>query len=161
MKEEILERFLRYVRIDTQSDPDSTEFPSTEKQLHLAKILVKDLKEIGLPDVLLDDKGYVMATLPSNIEEEVSVIGFLSHMDTSPDMPGENVNPQIVNNYDGEDILLNEKSGLKLRTDDFPEIKQYKGQTIITTDGTTLLGADDKAGITEIITAMQYLVSHL
>ena len=160
MKEKILERFLRYVKTDTQSDPDSTQFPSTEKQLQFAEMLADELKNAGLTDISLDEKGYVMATLPSNVDYKVPVIGFLAHMDTSPDMSGTNVNPQIVNNYNGEDILLNKSSGLTLKTADFPEIKQYKGQTIITTDGTTLLGADDKAGIAEIITAMEYLVSH-
>ncbi len=160
MKERILERFLRYVRTDTQSMPDSSHFPSTEKQLEFAKILAEELRNAGLADISLDDKGYVMATLPSNVDFKVPVIGFLAHMDTSPDMSGTKVNPQIVNNYNGEDILLNKGSGLTLKTADFPEIKQYKGQTIITTDGTTLLGADDKAGIAEIITAMEYLVLH-
>jgi tripeptide aminopeptidase len=160
MKEKILERFLRYVKTDTQSNPDSTRFPSTEKQFQFAKMLVNDLKDAGLTDISLDKNGYVMATLPSNIEAIVPVIGFLAHMDTSPDMSGTNVNPQVVNNYNGEDILLNKSSGLTLKTDDFPEIKQYKGQTIITTDGTTLLGADDKAGIAEIVIAMEYLVLH-
>lgn len=160
MKEKILERFLRYVGTDTQSDPDSTSFPSTEKQLCLAEMLAGELKDIGLTDVSLDSKGYVMATLPSNTEAKVPVIGFLAHMDTSPDMPGANVNPQIVSNYDGEDIVLNKSTGLTLKTTDFPEIKQYKGHTLITTDGTTLLGADDKAGIAEIITAMEYLVAN-
>ena len=160
MKEKKLERFLRYVKTDTQSNPDSTQFPSTEKQFQLAKMLTDDLKDAGLIDISLDKNGYVMATLPSNIEAIVPVIGFLAHMDTSPDMSGTNVNPQVVNNYNGEDILLNKSAGLTLKTDDFPEIKQYKGQTIITTDGTTLLGADDKAGIAEIVTAMEYLVLH-
>jgi len=160
MKEKILERFLRYVKTDTQSNPDSTRFPSTEKQFQLAKMLVDDLKDAGLIDISLDKKCYVMATLPSNVETKVPVIGFLSHMDTSPDMSGKNVNPQVVNNYDGKDIRLNKSAGITLKTADFPEIKQYKGQTIITSDGTTLLGADDKAGITEIITAMEYLVLH-
>jgi len=160
MKEKILERFLRYVKTDTQSNPDSTRFPSTEKQFQLAKMLVDDLKDAGLIDISLDKKCYVMATLPSNVETKVPVIGFLSHMDTSPDMSGKNVNPQVVNNYDGKDIRLNKSAGITLKTADFPEIKQYKGQTIITSDGTTLLGADDKAGIAEIITAMEYLVLH-
>lgn len=160
MKEKILERFLRYVKIDTQSDPDSTTFPSTSKQFDLARMLTDELKDVGLTDVSLDEKGYVMATLPSNVEAEVPVIGFLSHMDTSPDMSGTNVKPQLVYDYDGGDILLNKSSGLTLKTSDFPEITQYKGQTIITSDGTTLLGADDKAGIAEIITAMEHLVMH-
>ena len=160
MKEKILERFLRYVRTDTQSDPDSTSFPSTDKQMNLARMLAEELKQVGLTDISLDKNGYVMATLPSNTEAEIPVIGFLAHMDTSPDMSGTNVNPQVIDNYDGGKILLNKSTGLTLNTDDFPEIKQYKGQTIITTDGTTLLGADDKAGIAEIITAMEYLVQH-
>ena len=160
MKEKILERFLRYVKTDSQSMQDSNRFPSTEKQLQFAKMLADELKNAGLSDISLDEKGYVMATLPSNVDHEVPVIGFLAHMDTSPDMPGTDVNPQVVNNYNGEDILLNKSSGLTLKTADFPEIKQYKGQTIITTDGTTLLGADDKAGIAEIVTAMEYLVLH-
>jgi tripeptide aminopeptidase len=160
MKEIILERFLKYVKTDTQSDPDSKSFPSTEKQLNLARMLADDLRKAGLSDISLDEKGYVMATLPSNVNKELPVIGFLAHMDTSPDMSGTNVNPQIVYDYDGEDILLNTTTGLKMRTSDFPEMKHYKGQTIITTDGTTLLGADDKAGIAEIMTAMEYLVLH-
>jgi tripeptide aminopeptidase len=160
MKEKIVERFLRYVKTDTQSRPDSSQFPSTEKQLQFAKMLADELKNAGLSDVTFDEKAYVMATLPSNVEFKVPVIGFLAHMDTSPDMSGTNVNPQVVNNYNGGDILLNKSSGLTLKTADFPEIKQYKGQSIITTDGTTLLGADDKAGIAEIITAMEYLVLH-
>jgi tripeptide aminopeptidase len=158
MKEKILERFLRYAKTDTQSNPDSKQFPSTEKQFQLAKMLVEELKDVGLTDISLDEKGYVIATLPSNIEATVPVIGFLAHMDTSPDMNGTNVNPQIIHDYSGEDILLNKNTGLTLKTSDFPEIKQYKGQTIITTDGTTLLGADDNAGIAEIVTAMEYLV---
>jgi tripeptide aminopeptidase len=160
MKEKILERFLRYVKTDTQSNPDSTLFPSTEKQIQFAKMLADDLTDAGLTDISLDNKGYVMATLPSNVEAKVPVIGLLAHMDTSPDMSGTNVNPQVVLDYNGEDILLNKSTGLTLKTDDFPEIKQYKGQTIITTDGTTLLGADDKAGIAEIVTAMEYLILH-
>jgi len=160
MKEIILERFLKYVKTDTQSDPDSANFPSTEKQLQLGKILVEDLKKVGLTDISMDKNGYVMATLASNIEAKVPVIGFLSHMDTSPDMSGNNVNPLVVKDYDGEDIILNKDTGLALQTVDFPELKQYIGQTIIATDGTTLLGADDKAGIAEIITAMEYLVLH-
>jgi tripeptide aminopeptidase len=160
MNEKILERFLRYVKTDTQSKPDSSQFPSTEKQLQFAEMLADELKNAGLTDISLDKNGYVMATLPSNVDLKVPVIGFLAHMDTSPEMSGTNVNPQVVNNYNGEDILLNKSSGLTLKTADFPEIKQYKGQTIITTDGTTLLGADDKAGIAEIVTAMEYLVLH-
>jgi tripeptide aminopeptidase len=160
MKEKILERFLIYVKTDTQSQPDTSSFPSTEKQRGMAKMLAEELGKVGLTGVSVDENAYVTATLPSNIDYHVPVIGFLAHMDTSPDMPGENVNPQVIENYNGEDIVLNNNSGLTLKTDDFPEIKQYKGQTIITTDGTTLLGADDKAGIAEIMTAMEYLISH-
>lgn len=160
MKERILERFLRYIKTDTQSQPDANRFPSTEKQLPFGRLLADELREIGLAEVSCDEHGYVMAALPANTDQQVPVIGFLAHMDTSPDMPGTNVNPQIINNYNGEDILLNPVSGLTLKTADFPEIKEYKGQTLITTDGTTLLGADDKAGIAEIMTAMEYLVQH-
>ncbi len=160
MKDKILERFLRYVKTDTQSVPDTSRFPSTDKQLQFARMLAGELNDIGLTDISVDKKAYVMATLAANIEAKVPVIGFLSHMDTSPDMPGANVNPKLVNNYNAEDILLNSNTGVTLKTADFPEIKQYKGQTVITTDGTTLLGADDKAGIAEIMTAMEYLVLH-
>jgi tripeptide aminopeptidase len=160
MKEKLLERFLRYVRTDTQSQPDISNFPSTDKQRQMAKVLAEELIATGLTDVSVDENAYVTATLPPNIDYQVPVIGFLAHMDTSPDMSGKDVNPQVVNDYNGEDILLNANSGLTLKTDDFPEIKQYKGQTIITTDGTTLLGADDKAGIAEIMTAMEYLLLH-
>ena len=160
MKDKILDRFLRYVKTDTQSAEGSNQFPSTEKQLHLAAILADELKKIGLNEISVDEKGYVMATWPSNIDYKAHVVGFLAHMDTSPDMSGTNVNPQVIENYDGGDILLNIDSGLTLKTADFPEIKQYKGQTIITTDGTTLLGADDKAGIAEIMTAMEYIIQH-
>ncbi|HBE42219.1 MAG TPA: peptidase T [Bacteroidales bacterium] len=160
MKEKILERFLRYVRIDTRSDSDSIEYPSSKNQLILAQMLFEELKQIGLTDISIDNYGYLMATLHSNIDKKIPVIGFLSHMDTSPDMSGANVNPRVVDNYNGEDILLDKTTGLTLKTSDFHEIKQYKGQTIITTDGTTLLGADDKAGIAEIMTAMEYLVTH-
>lgn len=160
MEDRILERFLRYVKTDTQSKPDADRFPSTEKQLPFAAMLAHELKEIGLTQISCDENGYVMATLPSNTGHKVPVIGFLAHMDTSPDMSGENVNPQVISNYNGEDILLNAASGLTLKTADFPEIKQYKGHNIITTDGTTLLGADDKAGIAEIMTAMEYLAQN-
>lgn len=158
--ETVVERFLRYVKFDTKSDEESNTVPSTKGQMVFAKELVKELKEIGLSDVSVDDKGYIMATLPSNIEKQIPTIGFIAHMDTSPDMSGENVNPQFVENYDGRDILLNKENNVVLRTIDFPEIKDYKGKTLITTDGTTLLGADDKAGIAEIITAVEYLINH-
>jgi tripeptide aminopeptidase len=160
MKEEILERFLRYIKIDTKSDENSETCPSTSKQLNLAKVLVDELNKMKLKDVSLDENGYIMATLPSNIENEVPVIGFISHMDTSPDMSGENVNPQIIENYDGGNIIINKEKNLTLTPELFPELSEYTGQTIIATDGNTLLGADDKAGITEIMTAVNYLVKN-
>lgn len=156
----IAERFLKYVKIDTKSDPNSDTCPSTEKQFDLAKILVRELEDIGLEDVNMDENGYVMATLPANIDKDVPTIGFIAHMDTSPDMTGANVNPQIVENYDGGDILLNKDNRVTLSPKQFPEIKNYIGQDIITTDGTTLLGADNKAGIAEIVTAMEYLINN-
>jgi len=160
MKEKILERFLSYVSVDTQSDESSETCPSTAKQFDLANKLKDEMIAIGLQDVSLDDNCYLMGTLPSNIDKKVPVIGFISHMDTSPDMPGVNVRPNIIHNYDGKDIMLNAEKNIALTVADFPEIKQYTGQTIITTDGTTLLGADDKAGIAEIISAMDYLLKH-
>ena len=160
MKKEILERFLKYIKIDTKSDENSETCPSTSKQLNLAKVLVDELNKMKLKDVSLDENGYIMATLPSNIDKEVPVIGFISHMDTSPDMSGENVNPQIIENYDGGDIIINKEKNLTLTPELFPELSEYTGQTIITTDGNTLLGADDKAGITEIMTAVNYLVNN-
>ncbi|MCM5663926.1 peptidase T [Galbibacter mesophilus] len=156
----IIDRFISYVKIDTQSDPNSDTTPSTEKQWNLARKLAEELKTIGMEDVTIDENAYVMATLPSNINREVPTIGFISHFDTSPDFSGTNVNPQIVENYDGGDIILNEEQNIVLSPNYFDDLKQYKGQTIITTDGTTLLGADDKAGITEIVTAMEYLINN-
>jgi tripeptide aminopeptidase len=156
----IIDRFIKYVSIDTQSDPNNSEFPSTEKQWDLANLLVKELKAIGMQEVNIDKNAYIMATLPSNVEQEVATIGFIAHFDTSPDYSGANVKPQIHENYDGKDILLNEKENIILSPDYFDDLLLYKGQTIITTDGTTLLGADDKAGITEIICAMEYLIQH-
>ena len=158
--EQLLARFLEYVKIDTQSNPYSKSTPSTEKQLNLAKKLVTELHAIGMDEVSIDAHGYIMATLPSNIEKDVPTIGFIAHMDTTPDFSGKNVSPQIVENYDGEDIVLNQTKNIVLSPEYFPELSQYKGQTIITTDGTTLLGADDKAGVAEIITAMEYLRQH-
>ena len=158
--QDIIDRFIKYISIDTQSDPESDTTPSTKKQWDLAHILVEDLKSIGLTDVTLDDNAYIMATLPSNIDKEVPTIGFISHFDTSPDFSGKNVTPQIIENYDGKDIVLNKEKNIVLSPSYFEDLLQYKGQTLITTDGTTLLGADDKAGITEIITAMKYLVDH-
>ncbi len=159
-KEKILNRFISYVKIDTESDPNNPAFPSTEKQWNLARILASELKEIGLQDVELDKNCYIMATLPSNIDYQVPTIGFIAHIDTSPDFTGANVNPQIHKNYDGKDIILNEKENIILSPDYFEDLLQYKGQSIITTDGTTLLGADDKAGVTEIVSAMEYLIKH-
>jgi len=157
MISKVYNRFIRYAKIDTQSDPSSDTCPSTKKQFHLAKELVKELNGMGLQDVSLDENGYVMATLPSNIEKKVPVIGFISHMDTSPDFSGQGVNPQIVKNYDGKDIYLNQEDDIVLSPADFPELLKYVGQDIITTDGSTLLGADDKAGIAEIVSAVEYL----
>lgn len=156
----IINRFLNYVKIDTQSDPTSQTTPSTEKQWYLADLLVDELKEIGMQDVSIDDNAYIMATLPSNIENDVPTVGFISHFDTSPDFSGKDVNPQIIENYDGKDIVLNARENIILSPDYFEDLQQYKGQTLITTDGTTLLGADDKAGIAEIVTAMEYLINH-
>ena len=159
-QDKIINRFVKYVKIDTESDPNNTAFPSTEKQWNLARLLVDELKEIGLQEVELDDNCYIMATLPSNLTYKVPTIGFVSHMDTSPDFTGKNVNPQIHKNYDGKDIVLNADENIILSPDYFEDLLQYKGQTIITTDGKTLLGADDKAGITEIVSAMEYLINH-
>ena len=156
----VLYRFLKYVQFETTSNEKSQTTPSTENQLEFAKVLGDELKQLGLEDVSVDDNGYVMATLPSNIEKEVPTIGFIAHMDTSPDMSGKDVKPNIVEDYDGKDIVLNKENNIILSVDDFPEIKNYIGETIITTDGTTLLGADDKAGIAEIITAVEYLIEN-
>lgn len=157
---ELLERFLRYVKIDTRSDDRSGSYPSTEKQWTLARLLYNELKDLGMKDVSIDEHAYVMASLPSNIDKDLPVIGFLSHMDTSPEMPGENVKPNIIENYPGGDIILNSTINIVLSPYDFPELNNYIGQTLITTDGTTLLGADDKAGIAEIMTALNYLIRH-
>jgi tripeptide aminopeptidase len=159
-KQHIIARFIKYVTIDTESDPNNPAFPSTKKQWNLAKILEKELNQIGLQDVELDENCYIMATLPSNLAYEVPTIGFISHIDTSPDFTGKNVNPQIIENYDGKDIILNKEKNIVLSPDYFEDLVQYKGQTIITTDGTTLLGADDKAGVTEIVSAMEYLINN-
>lgn len=159
MKEKLLERFLRYVSVDTESDPASQSYPSTAKQFNLANMLVDELKQLGLSDAHVDNNCYVMATLPANTDKaDIPVIGFIAHMDTSPDMPGKDIKPRIIENYDGKDIVLNADNNIHLSLTDFPELKKYKGQTLITTDGTTLLGADDKAGIAEIMTAIEYLV---
>jgi len=160
MQSKVYDRFLRYVKIDTQSDPEAEGCPSTKKQFHLAKELVKELNGFGLTDVSLDENAYVMATLPSNTDKKIPKIGFLAHMDTAPDMSGKGVDPQLVKNYDGKDIVLNEKDNIILSPKDFPELLKYVGQDLYTTDGTTLLGGDDKAGIAEIMTAIEYLVEN-
>ncbi|TGD58878.1 peptidase T [Flavobacterium humi] len=156
----IIDRFISYVTVDTESDPNSTTTPSTAKQWDLANKLVDELKAIGLTDVSIDDKSYIQATLPSNLDYEVPAIGFVAHFDTTPDFTGANVKPQIVPNYDGGDIILNKEKNIVLSPSYFEDLLQYKGQTLITTDGTTLLGADDKAGVTEIVTAMEYLIQN-
>src|SRR6056297_239546 len=160
MKNQILNRFLQYIQIDTQSDENAKTYPSTQKQLDLARLLEKELKELGLKEVNLDNNGYVTATLLSNIDKKIPVIGFFAHMDTSPDISGKNVNPQIFENYDGKDIPINKALNICLSVNDFPELKNYTGQTIITASGDTLLGADDKAGIAEIMTALEYLTNN-
>ncbi|WP_310992244.1 peptidase T [Aequorivita marina] len=159
-KQHIIDRFKGYITIDTESDPNSDTTPSTEKQWNLANKLAEELKEIGMEDVSIDENAYIMATLPANVSHEVPVIGFVSHFDTSPDFTGANVNPQIIENYDGKDIVLNKEQNIILSPDYFEDLLLYKGKTLITTDGTTLLGADDKAGITEIVSAMEYLIQH-
>ena len=159
-KQHLIDRFISYVTVDTESDPDSDKTPSSEKQWNLAKPLAEELKRIGLQDVSIDENAYIMATLPSNIDKDVPVVGFISHFDTSPDFTGANVNPQFIENYDGKDIILNEEENIVLSPDYFDDLLLYKGQTLITTDGTTLLGADDKAGIAEIVSAMEYLIKH-
>lgn len=157
---DIVDRFIKYARMDTQSDENSTQTPSTQKQFILAKEVEKEALEMGLTDVSLDNNCYLMATLPANTKKEVPVIGFIAHFDTSPDMSGENVTPRIVKAYDGKDIVLNEAREVILSPADFPELLQHVGEDLIVTDGNTLLGADDKAGIAEIMSAMQYLIDH-
>jgi tripeptide aminopeptidase len=159
-KQHLIDRFISYVTVDTESDPTSENTPSTKKQWNLANALVAELKKIGMQDVSIDENAYIMATLPSNTDKEVPVIGFISHFDTSPDFTGANVKPQIIENYDGSDIVLNKEQDIILSPSYFDDLLLYKGQTLITTDGTTLLGADDKAGIAEIISAMEYLINH-
>ena len=159
-KKHILNRFISYVKIDTESDPKSTSTPSTLKQWELANKLAEELKSIGMQDVSIDANAYIMASLPSNVAHKVPTIGFVSHFDTSPDFTAANVKPQVIENYDGSDIVLNIKGNIVLSPDYFEDLLLYKGQTLITTDGTTLLGADDKAGICEIVSAMEYLIQH-
>lgn len=156
----IIDRFISYVTIDTESDSNSETTPSTQKQWDLANKLVEELKSIGMQDVTIDDKAYIMATLPSNADNDVPTIGFISHFDTTPDFIGANIKPQIIRNYDGKDIVLNAEQNIILSPTYFKDLLLYKGQTLITTDGTTLLGADDKAGITEIVTAMEFLIKN-
>ena len=157
--EKILDRFLRYIAIDTQADPNSETQPSAAKELNLSRLLCDELTAMGV-QAELDEYGYVMATIPSNCDKDVPAIGFIAHVDTAPDAAGACTNPQIIENYDGSDIPLKGVEGLALKVSDFPEMLAYKGQTLITTDGTTLLGADDKAGIVEIMDAVQYIVNH-
>jgi tripeptide aminopeptidase len=154
------ERFLKYVAIDTQSGMEEGALPSTQKQFDLAKLLVSELKELGLQDISLDEHCYVMATLPANTDKKLPAIGFISHMDTSPDASGANIKPRIIENYDGNEIFLNKDLNLRMNTADFPELMKYIGQELIVTDGNTLLGADDKAGIAAIMTAVETLVTH-
>lgn len=159
MYDTLKDRFLRYVKFETRSDEKSETIPSTPTQLEFAKILAKELEEIGMENVYVNDACFVNATLPGNIDEDVPVIGFIAHMDTA-DFNATNVNPKIVENYDGKDIVLNEAKDIVLSVEEFPNLKNYVGKTVITTDGTTLLGADDKAGIVEIVEAMKYLIEH-
>lgn len=159
-KDALLKRFISYVTTYTESDPASDTTPSTECQWDLARQLRDELEAMGMTEVTIDENAYVMATLPSNVDYEVPVIGFVAHFDTTPDFTGKDVKPQIWENYDGGDLMLNKEQNIVLSPDYFEDLKQYKGQTIVTTDGTTLLGADDKAGITEIMEAMQYLLAN-
>lgn len=159
-KQHIIDRFISYVTIDTESDPNSDTTPSTEKQWDLAHKLTKELIAIGMKDVSIDNNAYIMATLPSNVDYDVPTIGFVSHFDTSPDFTGKNVKPRVIENYDGKDIALNAEENIILSPSYFEDLLLYVGQTLIVTDGTTLLGADDKAGIAEIVTAMEYLINN-
>ena len=158
--DQIVNRFLKYVSFDTQSDEASSSTPSTEKQFRLVEYLVEELRAVGLEEVEMDAQGYVYATLPSNVEHAVPTIGFIAHIDTSPDASGANVQPRIVQNYDGTDIVLDAKAGIVTAVEKFPELLRHVGEDLIVTDGHTLLGADDKAGIAEIVSAMAYLVQH-
>ncbi|HLO61263.1 MAG TPA: peptidase T, partial [Bacteroidales bacterium] len=157
--DKLIDRFIRYAKIDTQSDENSKSCPSTKGQLVLAGLLADEMKSIGLKDVSVDENGYVMGTLPSNIEKSIPVIGFLAHMDTSPDFKSDHVEPRIIE-HSGKAIVLNPKENIQLSPLEFPIINNYIGQKIIVTDGTTLLGADDKAGIAEILTAVEFLIQH-
>ncbi|MFP7254059.1 peptidase T [Terribacillus goriensis] len=160
MKQTLIDRLSTYAKVDTQSNEDIETTPSTPGQLELANMLVDELKQIGMEEVTIDENGYVMATLPATTDKDVPVIGFMAHVDTATDFTGKNVNPQVIENFDGNDITLNEKLDVVLSAAEFPELPGYKGHTLMTTDGTTLLGADNKAGIAEIMTAMEYLIQH-
>jgi tripeptide aminopeptidase len=160
MKQTLIDRLTTYAKVDTQSNEDMETTPSTPGQLELANMLVEELKQIGMEEVTIDENGYVMATLPATTEKDVPVIGFMAHVDTATDFTGKNVNPQVIENFDGNDITLNKELDVVLSAADFPELPSYKGHTLMTTDGTTLLGADNKAGIAEIMTAMEYLIQH-
>ena len=157
---DLTQRFLKYVKFDTQSDEETNLTPSTPGQMIFAQYLERELRDLGLEDISLDDNGYLMATLPANTSRRVPTVGFIAHLDTSPDLSGKNVNPRIVKAYDGADITLNEAKGIVLSPSEFPELLHYVGQDLIVTDGNTLLGADDKAGIAEIVTAVEYLKEH-
>ena len=157
---EVLDRFIRYVKIDTQSARDSETYPSTAKQMDLLRLLAEELKQIGMQDVRMDRYGYVTATLPANNGKASPVVGFLAHVDTSPDASGANVHPRVIEHYDGGEIVLNAEENIRLSPERFPDLRKYVGQTLVTTDGTTLLGADDKAGVAEIMTAMATLIAH-
>ena len=158
--EKVTDKFLRYVAVETTSDENGATHPSSLKELDLSRMLVEEMKKMGIADASLDENGYVMGTIPANIDKKVPVLGFIAHVDTAPDASGKDIKPQIIKNYDGSDIPLKGVPGLALRVADFPEMLDYKGQTLITTDGTTLLGADDKAGVAEIMTAAEYLLTH-
>lgn len=160
MESSVLTRFLRYIQIDTQSKPEEKSIPSTKKQFDLAKLLGEELKEMGVVHVKVDDNAYVYGEIPGNIDKKVPVLGLIAHMDTSPAYSGDGVKPQIVKEYDGTDIVMNQETGLALKVSEYPDLLQYVGQDLITTDGTTLLGADDKAGVAEIMALAEYLCSH-
>lgn len=160
LKQELIDRLTTYVKVDTQSNYESTTVPTTEGQWTLARLLVEELKTIGMEEVTVDDNGYVMATLPANTDADIPTIGFLAHLDTATDFTGTNVRPQLVEAYDGNPITLSEVPSVILSPTDFPALHNYVGHTLMTTDGTTLLGADNKAGIAEIMTAMHHLISH-
>jgi tripeptide aminopeptidase len=160
--ESVIDKFLRYISVETTSDPDSETQPSTPSQVEFMKILVKELEQMGVKDVSLDKFGYVMASISSNLNngETAPKLGFIAHVDTSPDAPGKDIKPQFFHNYDGGEIVINKEKKLVLSPIEFPELKKYIGQTIITSDGNTLLGADDKAGVAEIMSAVEYILTH-